>query len=103
MTKITVNNFFNSTDISIYNAVYKDGVWAKGAVIARLIGNERSEINVESDGIYVTYWKAALSEFPLGSGYIHMTEYCDELDVFDIRAGNMPSGFYASWRCLYLA
>ena len=103
MKKITVNNYFNTTDISIYNAIYKDGVWAKGAVIAKLKGNECREINVDSNGVYLTYWATITIEKPLGTGYVHMTDNYSELDVFDIRAGHMPFGFFASWRCLYLA
>ena len=96
---ITVHNWFNTTDIRVYQANQKaDGTWVVEDQDSRITikGNESSNFDVQYNGIYVTYRPTVFTEEPLG--YMRYNEGLVTLDVFDIRAGNMPWGFYASWR-----
>lgn len=104
MTEIHVNNFFNTTDISIYEAWFQDGIWRKGdLVIDRMKGGQDQNVDVKSNGIYVTFWKTVDVEIPIGKGYLKIPGASTVLDVYDIRAGHMPEGFYANWRGLHMS
>ena len=96
--KITVYNWFNTTDISVYQAARSsDGTWKhfeKPRIDIK--GDQNQTIDIEFDGIYLTYWPITTIEKPFG--YFLYYDGLQDLDVFDIRAGNMPWGFYASWR-----
>jgi len=96
--KITVHNWFNTTDISVYQADRAaDGTWTHSPnPPVNIKGGGKAEINVEKAGIFLQWW--ATVTIPRDFGYLAVHEGLEVLDVFDIAAGNMPKGYYASWR-----
>lgn len=96
--KIMVHNWFNTTDISVYQANRAtDGNWTfSKSPCVTIKGNDKAEIIVANAGIYLTWWATVWDEKPFG--YLPVHEGLEVLDVFDIAAGNMPRGYYASWR-----
>lgn len=97
----TINNWFNTTDISVYKATRaEDGTWSHlPNPLFTLKGNEKREVWVTTPGIFLTWWATVKDQNDFG--YLPIPEGLEILDVFDIAAGNMPKGYYASWRGLY--
>lgn len=101
---ITVNNWFTSTDISIYQAdVDPSGKWNFfPSPRIDIKGGQSAQVNVGYKGFRVTWWTTVTIEKEFG--YILVRDGLPdltELDVFDISAGRMPHASYASWRLLF--
>jgi len=98
----TIYNWFNTSDISVYKATRaKDGTWSHFPDPRIIIkGNGKRELRITpTTGIFLTWWATVAIEKELG--YLPIQEGLETVDVFDIAAGNMPKGYYASWRGLY--
>ena len=100
--EITVNNWFNTTDIKVYQAaVDNNGKWSKMGDGTKLVGKESGKFQVKYQGFAITYYPTAGVEKDLGYCAACCVPYLYILDVFDIAAGNMPHGYYDSWRAAW--
>lgn len=100
-TTVHIYNWFNTTDISVYKATQaRDGTWSHfPKPLFTIKGNEMREVHVATAGLFLTWWATVAIEKEFG--YLPVREGLQKVDVFDIAAGNMPRGYYASWRGLY--
>ena len=98
---ITVNNWFSTTDVSVYQADRTpEGEWNRFPdPRIDIKGGQSATINVGYKGVYITWWNTVTIEKEFG--YVAVREGLDTLDVFDISAGRMPHASYASWRQLF--
>jgi len=111
VAKITVNNWFTTTDISVYQATKSNqGVWEKrggernekdkGTLWIDIKWNHSAEFEVQYQGVWIDYWPTVSIEKSIG--HCEVVSPYTLLDVFDIAAGYMPHGYYASWRAAWL-
>jgi hypothetical protein len=103
---ITVNNWFTTTDISIYQAdIDPNGKWNFfPQPRLDLKGGQSAQVEVQYKGIRVTWWTTVTIEKEFGYVLVHNNlPDLTVLDVFDISAGLMPHASYASWRELYIS
>ncbi len=101
MTTVWINNYFNGTDIKVYGAQEISGKWEKLGDPIVIPATKSANFTTDQPGLFITYMATVGIEKPLGGGPF-AGGYYGVLDVFDIRAGWMPPGFFASWRMTYL-